>query len=166
MLLQRISKRGPGQMPPLASSIVDTQAVALVHRWITTDLTNYQTYPQWQLANFGSTSAPESFSSSDPDQDGANNLTEYLTRTEPTNAASAWAIALTRQGSHVELRYPRLSNRRIEVQWSTNLADPAAWQFLHVPQNRPYLSSTNGEARLTDVVSDGPKFYRARVFEP
>jgi hypothetical protein len=38
MLLSRISFRGPGQMPPLASSVVDTQAVALLSAWITNDL--------------------------------------------------------------------------------------------------------------------------------
>lgn len=37
-LLSRISIRGPGQMPPLGTTIVDTQAVALLSRWITNDL--------------------------------------------------------------------------------------------------------------------------------
>jgi hypothetical protein len=73
---------------------------------------------------------------------------------------------LTRQGANVEIRYPRLANRRIELQWSVDLSNPAGWQFLHVPENRPYFSSTNGETRLSDVVTDGPRFYRGRVFEP
>ena len=34
VLLHRISKRGPGQMPPLASSMVDDQAVKLIDEWI------------------------------------------------------------------------------------------------------------------------------------
>jgi glucose/arabinose dehydrogenase/mono/diheme cytochrome c family protein len=38
MLLSRISVRGPGQMPPLASSVLDGQAIALVSRWLTNDL--------------------------------------------------------------------------------------------------------------------------------
>ncbi|HWN97325.1 MAG TPA: PQQ-dependent sugar dehydrogenase [Methylomirabilota bacterium] len=38
MLLSRISRRGPGQMPPLATSEIDTQAVQLVSAWITNDL--------------------------------------------------------------------------------------------------------------------------------
>lgn len=40
MILSRISTRGPGQMPPLASSVLDTQAIALLSRWITNDLPN------------------------------------------------------------------------------------------------------------------------------
>jgi uncharacterized repeat protein (TIGR03806 family) len=33
-LLERIRRRGPGQMPPLASSLVDDEAVSLVRQWI------------------------------------------------------------------------------------------------------------------------------------
>src|SRR5678816_298906 len=38
MIHSRISVRGASQMPPLASSVLDTQAVALLSRWITNDL--------------------------------------------------------------------------------------------------------------------------------
>ena len=34
LLLERISRRGKDQMPPLASSVVDQQAVALIRKWI------------------------------------------------------------------------------------------------------------------------------------
>jgi glucose/arabinose dehydrogenase len=34
VLLQRIGHRGPGQMPPLATSVVDQEAVRLLHDWI------------------------------------------------------------------------------------------------------------------------------------
>jgi uncharacterized repeat protein (TIGR03806 family) len=37
VLLQRMSRRGAGQMPPLASHIADEQAVALVKAWIAAD---------------------------------------------------------------------------------------------------------------------------------
>ena len=38
MLLSRIARRGTGQMPPPASSVLDTQAISLLSRWITNDL--------------------------------------------------------------------------------------------------------------------------------
>jgi hypothetical protein len=34
ILLQRIAKRGNGQMPPIASNIVDQNAVDLIKSWI------------------------------------------------------------------------------------------------------------------------------------
>jgi mono/diheme cytochrome c family protein len=42
-LLARISVRGTGQMPPLGSSLVDTQGVQLLTDWITNDLPGYST---------------------------------------------------------------------------------------------------------------------------
>ncbi len=38
MLLTRISTRGPLQMPPLATSLLDTEGIALLSAWITNDL--------------------------------------------------------------------------------------------------------------------------------
>jgi hypothetical protein len=35
ILLERLSRRGPGQMPPLATNVVDEQAVKLLREWIT-----------------------------------------------------------------------------------------------------------------------------------
>ena len=34
ILLHRLAKRGPGQMPQLATSLIDEQAVKLVEEWI------------------------------------------------------------------------------------------------------------------------------------
>ena len=34
MLFARMSRRGPGQMPQLATTIVDEKAVALIGEWI------------------------------------------------------------------------------------------------------------------------------------
>jgi hypothetical protein len=34
ILYQRLKRRGPGQMPPLATAVVDDEAVRLIHDWI------------------------------------------------------------------------------------------------------------------------------------
>jgi mono/diheme cytochrome c family protein len=91
-LLRRISIRGPGQMPPIDSTVVDTQAVALISAWITNDLPNHQSFEDWQIAFFGSTNAPDADPNADPDNDGANNRLENLTHSNPTNSLDFWAI--------------------------------------------------------------------------
>ena len=167
MMLKRISTRGPGQMPPLASTLVDTQAVALLTRWITSDLPAYRTFPQWQMEKFGSTNAPDALASADADLDGANNYQEYLAGTDPNNPVEAWGLAMQRNGPVVEISYPRVINRSAEVQWTTNLFNPLAWQFLDTPANQPFYSATNGPTLVPDAVSGVPsKFYRARLSEP
>ena len=170
MLLTRLSIRGPGQMPPLDSTLIDTQAVALINRWITDDLIGYRSFADWQIANFGSMSAPEAQPNADPDGDRGINSLEYLTDTSPVpplGANEVWGISVERSGDLIEVIYPRLANRGFEVQWTTNLANRASWQFLSTLDNRPYFASTNGETRVADVITNGPpKFYRVRVYEP
>ena len=167
MMLKRISLRGPGQMPPLASSLVDTQAVALLTRWITTDLPAYRTFPQWQMEKFGSTNALNALATADADLDGANNYQEYLAGTDPNNPSEAWALAINRNGPVVDVSYPRVPNRSAEVQWTTNLFNPLSWQFLDSSANRPFYSATNGTTLVPDAVGNATtKFYRARLSEP
>ena len=166
MLLSRIASDGPGRMPPLASSVVDGQAVALVSRWITNGLAGYETFPQWQISRFGSTNAPDALASADPDGDGANNQTEYLTGTNPEDVADTWGIDLQRTGIEGVLTYSRLINRGIEVQSATQLGAGVVWQFLDVPENRPFFSGTNGVARIPLSLGVSNLFFRARVYEP
>ena len=133
MLLTRLATLGAARMPPVGSTGLDTQAIALVSRWITNDLINYQSFAAWQIAHLGMTNAPHA----DPDEDGAGNYLEYLTGTSPTNGLEAWTIRAERRDTAVQIGLPRLANRGFEVQSSTNLLNTSGWQFLNVPENRP-----------------------------
>jgi len=63
--------------------------------------------------------------------------------------------------------YPRIANRGFEVQWTTNPLNVNSWQFLNVPENRPFFAAVNGQARVPDGVTNAAaKHYRVRVFEP
>jgi uncharacterized repeat protein (TIGR03806 family) len=168
MLLNRISTLNPGRhMPPLATKLLDTQAIALVSRWITNQLPGHRTFAQWQLNYFGSTNAPAAQSGADPDNDRANNFTEYLTGTDPNNAANTWRTGIEWNGPSVNLSYPRLINRGIEWQWSTNLAVVGDWRFWNVAGNQPFIAATSGVTRIPLALTNAPAmYYRARVFEP
>lgn len=165
MLLSKISQRGPGQMPPLGSTVLDTNAVALVTAWITTDLTNYQTFAQWQFSKFGSINTPNSTATDDFDGDGSSNFQEYLLGTNPLIAANVWKISLTTSNGQAQISFPRMANRGFEVQGSTNVAGP--WQPLDLPGNRVLPSAVTSPAVVEDSASGAPsKFYRIRTFEP
>ena len=85
----------------------------------------------------------------------------------PTNAAEAWRVGIERNGPAVNLTYPRLINRGIEWQWSTNPATARTWQFLNTAANHPFIAATSGVTRVPLAITNAPAaYFRARVFEP
>lgn len=167
ILFQRLSTLGPSHMPPLATSVINTQAVELLSAWIANDLANYQSYPDWQIVYFGSTNAPAAAQLADPDGDGAENYLEYLTATVPTNAAAAWGISIAQSNSSAIVVIPQVANRAFEVQVTTNLLSSNSWSALNLPANTPSFPSSNRTAIVEEALSPGlPRYYRARVFEP
>jgi len=166
-LLERISIRGPGQMPPLASSELDTAAIQLVSAWITNDLPSYQTFAQWQVTHFGSTNAAAAAAGADPDGDQAINSLEYLTGTNPQLAGDAWGITFRRNGGSVEVSFNQIANRRFEVQWTDSLQAPIPWRPLDVAGNEPLFSATDLARTVSDTIAaGGDRYYRVRVDAP
>jgi uncharacterized repeat protein (TIGR03806 family) len=165
MLLTRISTRGPGQMPPLSTSLVDIQGVALLSAWVTNDLPSFQTFAQWQLAWFGSTNSPDASALSDPDGDRALNQLEFLTGTNPTNALDAWKISIVHTNGDAFVQFPQIANRAFEIQSSPALA-AATWSPLDVPENAPFFAISNRAASVTEPVLGTNRYYRVRIFAP
>ena len=52
IIYQRIARRGRGQMPPLVSQVVDTQAVQLMHDWITSLKPVHPFVQEWSTTDF------------------------------------------------------------------------------------------------------------------
>jgi glucose/arabinose dehydrogenase/mono/diheme cytochrome c family protein len=167
MILTRITSTGTTRMPPIDSTALDTEAIALLSAWITNDLASYQSFAQWQTQQFGSTNAANAGATADPDQDRAVNLLEYLTRTDPLSPTDAWKVSARASNDTVRIEIPQLPNIAYEVQWTTDLTSPPFWQPLDVPSNKRFFAATNGVRVVEDTLSSTPaKFYRVRVIEP
>ena len=165
VVLQRIRANGFTRMPPLATSVIDDVSTNLLHTWISTELTNRQSFTQWQLAIFGSTNTANALANADPDNDGANNYYEYLTQTSPTNAVPApWIISINKAAGTVGVNFQRIANLGFLVETSTDFTNWSSW---NVPNNSLRFSASN----FLDTVS-GPwvgetnRFYRVRIYEP
>jgi len=166
LIYQRIQTNGISRMPPVASLMLDTNGIQLVARWITNSLAGYQTFAQWQVAQFGSTNAAGAGMNDDPDEDGAPNFLEFLTGTTPLQAGDGFRIDLHNQNGSLELQFPQQAGVGYRVEWTTNI-HLSPWRPLNVPGNRPFIAATNRTHSFTDpTTTNRPRFYRVNVFEP
>ena len=165
VLLRRIATRGPEQMPPISTTLVDTNAVQLLTEWITKETVAFQSFPDWQAANFGDSQLPQAAANADPDGDSSSNYLEFLIGTNPLVSSDPWRISAEIRHGSVQIRFPQIARRGFEVQATTNLSDPSSWAPLDVPGNRPFFSATNLEALVEAPFEEAtPRFYRVRVF--
>jgi glucose/arabinose dehydrogenase len=166
-MYNRLANLGSAHMPPLDTTLVNTQAVALLAYWITNDLPAYQSFADWQLSYFGSTNASQAADTADPDGDHSVNYLEYLTATDPTNGSSNWKISMRHGPNGPQLVYPLIANRGFEVQATPNLLANRSWAPLDVSGNEPFFSATNGLGVFTDPsASPTQRLYRIRVYAP
>jgi glucose/arabinose dehydrogenase len=167
MILTRISTLGAGRMPPVASNVPDQEGIELIREWILNGLADYQTFEEWQIAHFGSSADPDAAYTANPDEDSASNGLEFLTGTDPNDPNDFWNLtSIHREGDLAEIVFPRVANRGFEVQFTTNLVPPIAWNILDRPDNRPFFAATNGTAIVRDVITNDTRYYRVRVYEP
>lgn len=165
VILQRIRANGFSRMPPLATAVIDESATNLLHTWISTELTNRQSFAQWQLAIFGSTNAANALATADPDGDGANNYYEYLTQTSPTNAVPApWTIAIDESAGTVGVSFTRVANLGFLVESSSDFAN---WNLWDVPENTLWFSAANFVDTIAGpLTGETNRFFRVRILEP
>jgi glucose/arabinose dehydrogenase len=166
MVHSRITRLGPGRMPPLASRVIDQTAAALLAWWITNDLAGWQSFASWQTTHFASTEIPEAAADADPDKDGVPNWIEYLTSTDPTLSSEAWKATIQRETEGIQLRYQHLANRRVVLEATNDLLAPESWQPLDVEQNEFVIPAEPFPVELGCPVSETAKFYRIRVIAP
>ncbi len=168
VLLTRITSTNLSlHMPPLASRLVDPQAVQVLTAWITNGLQGYQSFGEWQLDWFGDTNAPAAGALADTDHDRAPNWLEYLTATDPTDPLACFQLSAKRNGDNLVLEFLQTANRGYEVQWNPSLDGGSEWRCLDIPSNQPFFAPTNRLRSVDVTVSERPAtYYRVRVYEP
>jgi ECF sigma factor len=123
VMLQRVASRRPGQMPLIGTTVVDTSSVQLLTDWINTDALTFQSFSDWQIAQFGNPQLPQAAADADPDGDGALNYLEFLVGTDPHNSSDAWRIVARISNGAVQIRFPRIARRGFEVQSTASLSN-------------------------------------------
>ncbi len=164
MILRRASVRGPAQMPPISSNIADPAAAQLLSTFIQQSLVTRQSFAQWQVARFNTPVPPEAAAAADPDLDGASNMLEFLTGTDPILDGDAWGILAGMGAQGPELRFENPANRAVVIEVAETISD--RWTTLDHPSNQQFFPAAAGDRTITGLAQSEARFYRARVVQP
>lgn len=164
VMYRRLSEMGPLHMPPLGTSVVNTQAVGLLSRWIEQVLPNRPSYTQWVGERLAYRAQEETEEDADPDDDGDPNLHEYLVGTDPVDPRDRWRPSiLSAADGTVTVRFPRRAHRDYRVETALQLSGP--WQPVDHPSNRSRWSAVDEVAEVP-LPSGDAQFVRVRVISP
>ncbi len=150
-------------MPPIASNVLDEQAVQLLSSWISITPPSESTFEDWQISLFGSTDSSDASAVADPDHDGNTNLLEFMTFTNPLDPNEFWSPVFTQESGRTCVEFTMPPSRAYEVQISDDLQ---TWQTWNVPGNPPESDSVEEiQAKIQGPVlsGDNSSFLRVQV---
>lgn len=162
LVYNRVAKaNGYSRMPPIGSNELDQKDIALLADWITNSVSAHQTYDQWRLATFGSSTSAAGDPNADPDGDGRTNMEEFLALTNPLDAQSYLAPVFNVGTNTVTVSFIVPTNRLVYVETSTDLKTWFRWD---VPGNGGSPMPVGTTTLIGPIL--GPKqFFRLQVQE-
>ncbi|CAN5845682.1 hypothetical protein BH11VER1_BH11VER1_23390 [soil metagenome] len=163
IVLNRVAvTNGFTRMPPLGSSQLDQNAIALLTEWIgSSQLANRKNYDQWRLEKFGSTSSPSGEPTANPDQDSHTNQEEFLLGTDPWSGQIIAAPLIATNVSVVSITFNVPANRVVQIETSPDLL---SWSLWDVPGNDA-IARSSGPSTFTGPRLGATQFFRIKVAE-
>jgi glucose/arabinose dehydrogenase len=164
IMYRRLSEFGPLHMPPLGTTVLNTQAIGLLGRWITNTLPQRTSFTNWASQQLASATDAERQPDSDPDRDGDSNEHEFLVGTLPNDATDRWRPqVLAGPGRSPTVRFLRKAHRDFRVETAEAMSGP--WTAVDHPTNRPRWTAAD-EVVEVPLPEAGTVFVRVRVLSP
>ncbi|MGC4014271.1 MAG: PQQ-dependent sugar dehydrogenase [Luteolibacter sp.] len=160
-VLSRMSvTNGYSRMPPLASNVLDQDAINLVTEWIQSELPSRSLYDTWRSQYF-SPGNPLGAKDQDPDGDGLTNYQEYLLGSSPLASNGNWQATLDIHAG--SLKFLRKAYRTYRIESSDDLLN---WNTWDVPQNNTLYKTSDTMEEIPLNPAEGAKFFRFKIAEP
>lgn len=168
-ILNRISIRGPMQMPPLASHLIDESGVALLTEWIES-LEGFEQLEQSLNEWTGETlaSAPEELRALTANADGDElvNYLEYLLEKDPLDPESSWSIDIAPNETGLRIAFPGIKNTGTEIRFEKSSNPGGPWSRAGA-EEIDYHSTTGETMEFEEPLPESEAvFYRARFLTP
>lgn len=103
LLRRMLAVEGTTRMPPIGSSEIDLEGTSLIRQWINEGLVGYQTYDEWQEAQFGELKDSIGGENDDPDRDGDINEVEFQNRTDPLSGGDSSRVHVAHGDGSIRL---------------------------------------------------------------
>ncbi|MEE9367839.1 MAG: SUMF1/EgtB/PvdO family nonheme iron enzyme [Pontiella sp.] len=151
---------GTGNVPVSGNSnsvmvVLSNLTSSIIWNWVSDDADSDGMLDVWELAYF---LGLEQTATNDFDFDGQDNLSEYIAGTDPTNAASLFALTENIIPGGFILGWPATTNRTYNVYWTPNLLY-VEFQPLKTNIVFPHNSATT-------TTSAAGSFFRVDVVKP
>lgn len=163
MILKRLSGIGATRMPPLGTNERDMVGEQLLSDWINSVLPSRQSFAQWQMTHFLSTSAPNAQGTVDPDGDGQSNDLEYLLGQHPLSASPPYVTSGPATGAQFSLTFTQPANRSALIETSPDLTN---WSLWSVPGNVPVFPASPQQRNISGNREHAQQFFRVRLAAP
>ncbi|MCS1409633.1 MAG: Quinoprotein glucose dehydrogenase B [Verrucomicrobia subdivision 3 bacterium] len=166
-ILRRISSLGSGRMPPVASNVLDQDAIDLLNEWITEALPP-ESFDDWVARYFGPSQGPETLVDGDFDQDRLLNRLEFRLGTNPRDAKDVWRISVQQSGENLLIGFPRVSDEtlRIELQQASTLSAIPDWQVVDLDEPSPFFGRRGTRGVIERLIAkDSASFFRVVIHE-
>ena len=99
----------------------------------------------------------------DPDNDGANDYYEFLTKTPPLSNAPPWRINIDESPGNVGVSFLRLANRGFQVETAFDFVNWSPW---NVPGNQLYFGASDVWTTISGPHSlNTNQFFRVKIVE-
>jgi glucose/arabinose dehydrogenase len=164
MVIKRMQGIGVPRMPPVSTNERDLVSEQLLTDWIEDVLPTRQSFAEWQVANFGSTSAPDAQPTADPDFDGDKNSVEFLRGTPPAQLSPPFLSTLTisSSGGNFILQFQQPANRSALVETTT---DFQTWSLWNVSGNAPSYPPAAINRTLIGPIDTSNRYFRLKLGE-
>jgi mono/diheme cytochrome c family protein len=163
VVLNRLSGISAPRMPPLGTNERDFVSEQLLADWINSALPGRESFAQWQLTHFQSTTDPEAQPTEDPDGDGQSNRLEFLLGGNPKSHRTPYSPQPIVGETQLTLEFTQPANRSALILTSTDLLD---WTIWDIPENNVSYPSATRQRSISGSRSFEQQFFRVQLSEP